>query len=193
VVATSTYAGYNHIPLFLLGSLAPPIHAAVFVATHSLMQPLQILLRGLDVADKVAFAERVSAPHGRAAFVAAIKLAAFYALAAALFSGLIGLVAEPLLQLTYGPKFGGFGIALIAWAPVYILIGCTMPLESLVYTRRRFGGYYLARALGSVLAIALTVPLVSKWSQTGAILACAAGAFVAAAGAIFLLHRGTRQ
>jgi hypothetical protein len=57
VAATATYAGYNHVPLLILGALAAPIHAAVFVASRSLLQPLQILLRGFDVADKNRFAE----------------------------------------------------------------------------------------------------------------------------------------
>jgi O-antigen/teichoic acid export membrane protein len=193
LVATGTYGGYIHFPLFLLGSLADPIHAATFVATRSVMQPLQILLRGLDLADKAAFAEKASAPHSHAAFLASLKLAGLYAIAGSAFSMLVAVFAEPLLLLTYGPKFIGAGPTLIAWGPVFILLGCMMPLESLVYARRRFRGYYFARAVGSVLAIALTAPLVFRFAEKGAILACAAGGFVAAAGVIFLLYRDTNQ
>jgi O-antigen/teichoic acid export membrane protein len=192
LMATVTYGGYIHFPLFLLGTLAPPVHAATFVATRSLMQPLQILLRGLDLADKATFAERASTPHSNAAFVASLRLAGLYAIAGSLFSSLVAVFAEPLLQLTYGPKFVGAGPALIAWGPVFILLGCMMPLESLVYARRRFGGYYFARAVGSVLAIALTAPLVFRFTEEGAILACAAGGFVAVAGAVILLYRDTQ-
>ena len=193
LVATGTYGGYIHFPLFLLGSLAEPIHAATFVATRSVMQPLQILLRGLDLADKAAFAEKSSAPHSHAAFLASLKLAGLYAIAGSLFSILAALFAEPLLQLTYGPKFAGAGPTLMAWGPVFVLLGCMMPLESLVYARRRFAGYYFARAVGSVLAIGLTAPLVFRFAEKGAILACAAGGFVAAAGVILLLYRDTHQ
>ena len=193
LVATVTYGGYIHFPLFLLGSLGEPIHAATFVATRGIMQPLQILLRGLDLADKAAFAEKSSSPHSSAAFLASLKLSGLYAIAGSAFSVLAALFAEPLLQLTYGSKFIGSGPTLMAWGPVFILLGCMMPLESLVYARRRFGGYYFARAVGSVLAIALTAPLVFRFAEKGAILACAAGGFVAAAGVIFLLYRDTQS
>jgi len=191
LVATGTYGGYIHFPLFLMGSLVDPIHAATFVATRSIMQPLQILLRGLDLADKAAFAEKASAPHSYAAFLASLKLAGLYAVAGSTFSVLAALFAEPLLQLTYGPKFAGAGSTLIAWGPVFILLGCMMPLESLVYARRCFGGYYFARAIGSVLAIALTAPLVFRFAEKGAILACTAGGLVATAGVVLLLYRDT--
>lgn len=192
VVATVTYGGYIHFPLFLLGSLSEPVHAATFVATRSVMQPLQILLRGLDLADKAAFAEKQSAPYSSGAFLASLKLAGLYAIAGTAFSILAALFAEPLLHLTYGPKFAGAGPVLMVWGPVFILLGCMMPLESLVYARRRFSGYYFARAAGSAVAIGLTTPLVHRIAEKGAILACAAGGFVAAAGAIFLLYKDTR-
>jgi O-antigen/teichoic acid export membrane protein len=192
LVATVTFSGYNHIPLFMLGHLLPPVHAATFVATRGLMQPLQILLRGLDLADKAAFAEKTFPPHSRAALFAALKLAGFYTVASSLFTVAIVQFAEPLLLLTYGPKFTGVAAVLGAWAPVFILIGCSMPLESLVYARRNFAGYYTARAIGSALAIALTAPLVSSYAESGAILACAVGAFVAVSGAALLLYKDTR-
>jgi O-antigen/teichoic acid export membrane protein len=193
LVATGTFGGYNHIPLFLLGSLLPPVHAAIFVATRGLMQPLQILLRGLDLADKAAFAERAFAPYSRAALLTALKLSGLYAIAGSVFTIMVAVFAEPLLQLTYGPKFAGAGPVLMAWAPVFVLLGCSLPLESLVYSRRNFIGYYCARAIGSVLAIGLTAPLVFRFAEEGAILACAAGGFVAVSGVIVLLYKDTRR
>jgi hypothetical protein len=44
-----------------------------------------------------------------------------------------------------------------------------------------------------VLAIALTVPLVSSFAESGAILACAVGAFIAILGAAVLLVKDTRR
>jgi len=193
LIATVTNGGYIHFPLFLLGSLTAPIHAAAYVATRSLMQPLQILLRGLDLADKAAFAETSSSPHSYAAFVASIKLAGLYFIAGGVFSIAIALFAEPLLQLTYGPKFAEAGHTLIAWGPVFILLGCSMPLESLVYARRHFKGYYFARAVGSVAAIALTAPLVFRFMEVGAIVACAIGGLIAVSGSILLLYKDTAR
>ena len=193
LVAAGTYTGYTHFPLFLLGSIAEPIHAATFVATRSIMQPLQILLRGLDLADKAVFAEKASAPYSNAAFLAMLKLTGLYTIAGGVFSLMVALFAEPLLQLIYGQKFVGAGSSLIVWGPTFILLSCTMPVESLVYARRSFAGYYIARAAGSGLAISLAAPLIFHFAENGAILACAAGALVATAGSIILLHRNTHQ
>ncbi len=192
-MASGTYTGYTHVPLFILGVLAPPIHAAAFVATRSLMQPLQIFLRGLDIADKAGFADRAGTPYGRNAFRMTLKLAALYTAAGCIFGLGVGLFPETLLQLAYGPKFVGEHAALIAWVPVFVLLSSVMPIESLVYARRSFRGYYLARGVGSVVAIALTAPLIGHFQETGAIVASALGSLVAAVGAVYLLARGTQS
>lgn len=191
-VATATYAGYNHAPLLALGAFAAPIHAAAFVATRSLMQPLQIVLRGLDIADKSVFSQGAGKSSAGGAFKQTMKLAALYAFIGIVFGGLIGLFAGKILALAYGTKFSGFEAALIAWIPVYILLSVTMPFESLVYTRQNFRGYYLVRGIASLGAIALTVPLVMHFAEVGAIAACAVGWFIAVIGTALLLLRGTK-
>lgn len=191
VVAMATYSGYNHIPLFILASAAAPYHAAVFIAARSLLQPLQILLRGMDVADKTLFAERAHAPEQREAFLLTLKIAGLYAIASASFGLLIAVFSDSLLEMAYGSKFAGHSDVLIAWIPVFTLVGCTMPLESLIYARRAFRGYYIARAAGSVAAIGLTLPLTSSFGASGTVYACAAGALLAITGTVFLLQRGT--
>lgn len=191
-IATVTYAGYNHVPLLVLGAFTAPIHAAAFVATRGLMQPLQIMLRGLDVADKSVFSEGAGKPQAGDAFALTLKLAALYALIGIVFGGLTSVFATQILALAYGVKFSGFEIALIAWVPVYILLSVTMPFESLVYTRKSFRGYYLIRGIASLVALALTLPLVSRFSEVGAIASCAAGWLIAVVGTAVLLKRGTR-
>ena len=128
MVAALTWSGYNHLPLFVLGALAPPIHAAAFVATRSLLQPQYLLLRGLDIADKAMFAKAASAPHSREAFVTTMKLAGIYTAAASLYGGLASLFAEDLVRLAYGEKFSGFGPTLLAWVPVCLLTSVALPL-----------------------------------------------------------------
>ncbi len=193
IAATVTYAGYNHVPLLILGALAEPIHAAAFVATRSLMQPLQILLRGLDIADKSVFSEKAGTPYARAAFLVTLKLAALYAVIASILGVVIGLFAESIIELAYGTKFVGFGPALIAWVPVFILLSVTMPFESLVYARQDFRGYYLVRGIASLLTLALTALLVMRFSEVGAITACSVGWLIAIAGTVVLLARSTQS
>ena len=97
LVATLTYSGYNHLPLFVLGAMAPPIHSAAFVATRSLMQPMQILLRGLDVADKAMLAKQAAGQGSTSALT--IKLASVYAMAASCFGGVACLFSDELVHL----------------------------------------------------------------------------------------------
>jgi O-antigen/teichoic acid export membrane protein len=190
VVATLTYSGYNHLPLFVLGAMAPPIHSAAFVATRSLMQPLQILLRGLDVADKAMLAKQAAGQ--RSAFALTIKLASVYALAASFFGGVACLFSDELVHLAYGEKFAGFGPALLAWVPAYVLVSVSMPFESLVYKRQVFRSYYLVRGISSVVAVLLTIPLM-PWAEVGAISACSVGSLIAVLGTVFILTREPRQ
>jgi len=191
LVATGTYAGYNHAPLFVLGAMAAPIHAAAFVATRSLLQPLQILLRGLDLADKAAFARRAGDSAGPRALAVTMRLAALYGFIAFALGLLVAWWAEPLLALAYGTKFTPFTDALIAWIPVYALISVSMPLESLIYARRSFRGYYLARGIGSLLALVLSVPFITLGDAVGAVIACASGWLFAVIGTALVIKRGT--
>ncbi len=191
IVAMATYSGYNHVPLFILAAVSAPYQAAVFVAARGLLQPLQILLRGMDIADKTLFAERAHAAEQREAFSLTLKIAGLYCAASLSFGMLVAIFADSLLEFAYGSKFAGESGVLIAWIPVFTLVGCMMPLESLVYARRAFRGYYIARAAGSVAAIGLTLPLTSAFGASGTVLSCAAGALLAIMGTLLLLQRGT--
>jgi O-antigen/teichoic acid export membrane protein len=191
VAATATYAGYNHVPLLILGAIAAPVHAAVFVAARSLLQPLQILLRGFDVADKTLFAElREGNRSGRFIW----RRVALYALIGVLFGAVAGVSAEWLITLAYGQKFAGYGAAIIAWVPAYVLLSVSMPLESLVYAQKRFAAYFLIRGIASVIAIAAAFPLIHWYAEVGAIAACGIGWFVAVTGTVVMLaRRGTAR
>lgn len=184
VAATATYAGYNHLPLLILGAVAAPVHAAIFVAARSLMQPLQILLRGFDVADKNLFAE---AKDGKRAAHFIWRLVGIYAVVGVVFGAAAGFGAEHLLALAYGDKFAGHGAAVIAWVPAYVLLSISMPLESLVYARHRFAGYFIIRGIASAAAIAAAFPLVRLYAEIGAIAACALGWLIAVTGTALML------
>lgn len=190
--ATLTYSGYNHLPLLLLGAMAAPVHAAIFVATRSLMQPLQIIMRGLDIADKSVFAKVARHPDTRDTLMFTLNCAAFYAVISLVYCVTAGLFANQLVTLAYGSKFSGVGGALLAWLPVYVLMGLAMPLESLVYARRDFRHYFQLRGLASILAFSLSIPLSIYYFETGAIAACAAGWLLAVIGTMIRLVRSTK-
>lgn len=187
--ATLTYTGYNHVPLLILGAMAAPAHAAAFVAARSLLQPLQILLRGFDIADKSRFSEITGPSHRQAALAVTLRLAAFYAGIGVLFGATIALFADPIMTLAYGHKFVDSSAALVAWVPVYVLLSVTMPLESLVYARNDFFRYFAVRGAASLVAIAAAFPLIAAFAEVGAIAACGIGWFLAVAGTVAVLIR----
>lgn len=191
-IASATYTGYNHAPLLILGAVAAPIHAAAFVATRSLLQPLQILLRGFDVADKSAFAKAAREPFSRSALTFTIKLSAVYAVIGTAFGLAVFLLADRIIVVAYGAKFSDHGGALIAWVPAYMLLSVSMPLESLVYARKAFRGYFTIRGVASLAAIAASIPLIALYADVGAITACTLGWLLATAGTLIFLVRGTR-
>jgi O-antigen/teichoic acid export membrane protein len=149
-VATLTYTGYNHVPLLMLGALAAPVHAAAFVAARSLLQPLQILLRGFDIADKMRFSEVAGGSAPGNPLTLTLKIAGTYAVIGAMFGGVVVLFADRIIVLAYGAKFAEHSAALIAWVPVYVLLSITLPLESLVYARGDFARYYAVRGLAAI-------------------------------------------
>jgi O-antigen/teichoic acid export membrane protein len=152
---------------------------------------LQILLRGFDIADKNLFAE-LRRGKGASRFI--WKLVLLYALVGVAFGAAAGFGAERLLSLAYGPKFAGYGAAIIAWVPAYVLLSISMPLESAVYVQNRFAAYFTIRGVASAVAIAAAFPLIYRYAEIGAIAACAIGWFIAVAGTgLMLLRRGVSR
>jgi O-antigen/teichoic acid export membrane protein len=173
----------------MLGALAAPVHAAAFVAARSLLQPLQILLRGFDIADKMRFSEVAGGSAPGNPLTLTLKIAGTYAVIGAMFGGVVVLFADRIIVLAYGAKFAEHSAALIAWVPVYVLLSITLPLESLVYARGDFARYYAVRGLASVVALAAAYPLIVRYDEIGAIVACGIGWFLAVAGTLALVAR----
>ncbi len=72
-------------------------------------------------------------------------------------------------------------------------LSVAMPLESLIYARGAFRGYYAIRGVASLLAIAASVPLILRYFEVGAIMACALGWLIGTMGTFVLLRRGTQS
>ena len=66
------------------------------------------------------------------------------------------------------------------------------PIESLIYARQSFRGYYLARGIASGAAMAEAYPLILWNPDIGAIAACGIGWLIAVAGTLAVLAKGGR-
>jgi O-antigen/teichoic acid export membrane protein len=139
------------------------------------------------MADKSHFANEAQSPHSRAAFIFTLKLAIPNTLAAGLFVLGVALFSEELIAIAYGPKFAYANSSLLAWLPLFLIMSACLPFEALVYARKEFRRYYFVRAVASVVAVGLTLPLVLLWDSVGAILACGVGSLIAMTGTLLLL------
>lgn len=185
---TVAYAGYNHIPLFVLGATSPAIQAAAFVGMRSLMQPVQILVRSLDVVDKHMFRSRSSSDAGgeRRLFW---KSFALYLAIAVTIALAMAVLAVPLAHLAYGHKFDGFEHLLVGWGVLWGMFTLTLPIESIVFLRGRLAGYNVARFLAGAVSVALAFVLCRPYGAGGALAACLIGWCIAVVGSLMAIRR----
>jgi O-antigen/teichoic acid export membrane protein len=165
-LGTLASGAYSHLPVFVLGATQAPMFTAGYVATRNLLQPLQVLVRGLDVADKHAHSGRADINDFRRGIIWPIlrnMLASMlYAIPVYVFAGL-------LLTLVYGEKFAAFAPALQLWIAVFAIMAPILPLESMIYERRNVKNYSIGIIVCGVVTSAAMYPLVHTWSVMGAI------------------------
>jgi O-antigen/teichoic acid export membrane protein len=163
---TAASTAYSALPVFLLGALQAPIYTAGYVATRNLLQPLQVLVRGFDIADKHLFSGRTDRNDFRSGVMWPIIR---NMLASLLYAMPVYVFAEPLLTLVYGQKLAAFAPALQFWTVVFIVMSPILPLESIIYDRRGAKGYSIGIIICGIATSAAIYPLVHTWSVTGAI------------------------
>ena len=180
-------AGYNHVPLVILGVLSEPIYAAAFLTTRNLLQPSQILMRGLDIVDKRKVGDIRA--RGYQAMVGHTKrLCLLYTLVAGVFGLMVSLGGNDLLELIYGSRYAEFGFVLALWAGIYICMAALFPLESLAYAADRIRTYYLVRTVAGVAASVAAFPLIAGFDTAGAVGACLLGWLIMISGTYLMLR-----
>jgi len=185
VIASS---GYNHVPLFVLGLYAAPIQTAAFVMMRNLLQPSQVLLRGLDIVDKRKVGE-MRYQDSDSMQKKAFRFCLIYGSLAALYGLAVAASGEQLAGLVYGIEYSGFAYLLIAWAGIYILMAMLFPLESLAYASNKTNAYYSIRIVAGITTSGLSFPLVWNFGAFGAVVCCLIGWLVTVGGTFWLLGK----
>jgi O-antigen/teichoic acid export membrane protein len=165
-VGTLASGAYSHLPVFILGAVQAPIYTAGYVATRNLLQPLQVLVRGLDIADKHVFSGRTDQKDFRSGVLWPILR---NILASVLYAMPIYALSEGLLTWVYGPKFADFVPALHFWILVFMVVAPVLPLESMIYEKRNAKIYSIGIIVCGILTAAAIYPLVRAWGVMGAI------------------------
>ncbi|MCX5493771.1 hypothetical protein OSH11_03545 [Kaistia dalseonensis] len=176
-VGTMASAGYSHVPLWILSTLAAPIHAAAYAAMRSPLQPMQIVVRSLDVVDKITFGK--IDPSDRAARRRhAWRTYFIYLGVAIVFMLFAWAFAYQLVHLVLGDTYLPFVSTLRIWAVVFVLVTTSNSLETVIYENRRYKAYAMAQIAGGIVAIAAAFPLSMAYQEAGASFSCFIGSLI---------------
>lgn len=167
-------AGFIHVPILVLGAVSPKVQSAAFGAMRGLTQPLQILVRSLDIVDKNFF-------HHKPVMTLADmrdRLVRQIAVYAVLSGGiLLGLWAfGPLVvHLAYKGRYDAYEHLLVGSTAISAMLALSFPLETGVVKMKRINRYNAYRMLAGLTGAALAFALCRPYGAAGAITASLGG------------------
>lgn len=183
----AVYSGFSHIPLLILGSVAPPIQAAAFVAARSLMQPLQVVIRSLDMIDKNFFQQKAAMNPADIRTVMLRQLAT-YALLSGTMIGVVLFFSEPIIYFAYGEKYVNLHGVLVGMVFLTCMFAVTLPLETVIVKMKRLPRYNYYRSAAGIIGCTLALFLCAPYGAWGAIMACLGGWMVSIACALWIIR-----
>lgn len=180
VMQAVTSLGTQHAPVLILSALRGSATVAGLIAMRSLAQPLMLVTRSLDAADKNRFRQSTAGSTAAlrrvfwrtTAVYAAIGLGAIAVLSA---------FPEWIIALAYHGKFAGLGWVMIAWGVYAALLGLNFPVQSVIYVLGRQRSFVRLTVINASVGTGLALLLCPRLGVTGAIIA------IVAAMATFLL------
>lgn len=166
--------GYASAPQWLLGFFSGAHAVAGFAAVRLPLQPLMVVIRSLDVVDKILFARTASA----SAASGRLKLIRTY-FTYLLFSVFFGLCifnwAAEIIRFVVGERYVEFAPVFKLTIIAYVLISTMAPLETVVYKLERFRSYAYSQLIGGIFGLSACVPLILYNSAEGAVIGSIVG------------------
>jgi O-antigen/teichoic acid export membrane protein len=158
VIQSASYAGGQHLPLMILAALSGSAQVGGLIAMRSLIQPLMLVIRSFDAADKNRF-RLVSSGRtagARRVFWFTMLVYSGIGLSAVM---VLAIFQNQIIAIVYHGKYTGLGGIMIAWAIYAALLGLTFPIQSLTYLlhrQRQLTAWIIASgSIGIVLAAIL--------------------------------------
>lgn len=186
LLGVAGYVGYSNFPIFILGAVAAPIQSAAYAGMRSLMQPLLVVVRSLDIIDKNFFPAHSKKDNDlRAPF---LRLFALYGGGALLITIIMAIVGEPLVRLVYGEKYVEYHHLLVGWGMIFVLLSMTSPIETVIVKLGKINQYNLMRIPAGIVGVILSYLLCADMGAWGAIIACLSGWVVSVALALWLIR-----
>ncbi len=180
------YAAYNNFPIFILSAVTAPIQSAAFAAMRSLLQPLLVVVRSLDIIDKNFFQNQDKSLAGlRRSFLRLLFLYGAGALVMVLGMAVFG---HSVVHLVYGEKYAPYSGLLFGWGLVFFMLTISNPIETVIVKRGKLNLYNLYRIPAGVVGLGLAMVLCRPYGAWGAIWACFGGWVVSVCLALWLIR-----
>ncbi|OFW88097.1 MAG: hypothetical protein A3J37_03485 [Alphaproteobacteria bacterium RIFCSPHIGHO2_12_FULL_45_9] len=186
LLGVAGYAGYTNFPIFILGAVAAPIQSAAYAGMRSLMQPLLVIVKSLDIIDKNFFPNH-SKKHDdlRGPF---FRLFALYGGGALLMTIGMALFGEQIVRLVYGEKYAAYSHLLVGWGLIFMMLSITSPIETVIVKLGKINQYNLQRIPAGIIGVILSYLLCADMGAWGAIIACLAGWVISVGLALWLMR-----
>lgn len=177
LVQAGAASGCQHVPLMILATVSGSAQVGGFSAMRSLTQPLMLVFRSLDAADKNRI--RV-ASSGRTAGARHFiwRTTTLYAAIGAAALLVLVMFHDQIISLAYHGKYAGLGGILIGWTVYTALLGVGLPIGSLVYLLQRQRHFAIWTLASGVVGVALALALCGRFGMWGAMSATGISAAV---------------
>lgn len=171
---TMASSGYGQLPAWTLALVCGPLNVASFSIARSLTQPLQIVIRSLDMIDKLTVGRlRKGSTIDTRRF---IHRTYWLYCAISIFSlSLIAIFAQPLVELFFREQYSQTYTTLRWWCLVVFFVSTSAALESRVYSEGQFQQYAWFQFAGGALAMVASIPMSMLFQENGAVMSCALG------------------
>lgn len=173
MLGVAGFAGFSSAPIFILGAVSAPIQTAAFGAMRSLTQPIMILVRSMDVIDKVFF-------QGGRADMKTMQRNFFVLLAGYSALSIVTIITlwtlgPMIVNLVYGQKYSRFSSLLTGWGVIVAMYAISSPLDTVIIKLNKLRQYNVYRVPAGLIGLAISWHFCASLGAWGALIGCIAG------------------
>jgi len=176
------------VPQWILGLFTTPSQVAGFTAVRTPMQPLMVIIRSMDIIDKITSGSlndgdpRLLRKHYWRAYLIYLAMCVTFCVA-------ISFSADAIVEALLTAQYEEFAWTLRWTAFLLVLTATSAPLETIVYQQRSYRSYAISQIMGGCIGAVCALPLSLHLGASGAVIASILGWIVPYG---FLLQRLVR-
>ena len=163
------------VPQWVLGIISTPNEVAGFTAVRTPMQPVMVIIRSLDVVDKVTSGKLNQRDSSDAIKQHYRRVYWLYVTISMIFCAAILIFADPVVNFVLGARYSGFVWTLRVTAILLMFTATAAPLETVVYQQMAYRSYAIAQLIGGAVGAACAFPLAKEFGASGAVTASILG------------------